>query len=380
MAQEQILAPGGSPEAGRAHREVKGSLAAAILDFCVRTLIPRRRLRITREGWVFASITLSIGVVAVNTGHNLFYLIFALLLSTMVVSGILSERVLKGIEVRRRLPDDIAARVPFAVVLEVHNPHPRRFAYSLSVTDAGGFLPPRRPLAFVPCLGPRETRHLHYLAELPRRGEHLLGPLYLSTRFPFGLFEKVRIIRQEQTLIVYPAPRVAPRPDASASGDEQPTRKKRRSGEELWGLRAASPEDDQRLIHWRTSARMGQLMAKEFAESRQYPRHLFFDNQGEQGERFEQAVESAAALLFELMDRGSAVTFATWEGHFHPAAGIDERRRTLRHLALITPLGGARGRGFDAWRATTLKEGGGIFLGSGGPLPTLLPPCEVVTL
>lgn len=81
-----------------------------------RFFYPYRRLRFTREGWLFSLLSLSIGLIAVNTGHNLFYLVFGLLLGMVIVSGMLSERVLRGIRVERHLPAEVTARIPFAVV------------------------------------------------------------------------------------------------------------------------------------------------------------------------------------------------------------------------------------------------------------------------
>lgn len=342
-----------------------------------RYLNPRRRLHFTREGWIFSALTLGIGLVAVNTGHNLFYLVFALLLSVVIVSGLLSERVLRGIAVCRHMPPEITARVPFAVILEVRNPHRHKISYALTVSDSGDFLP-RRKLGYLSSLAPGESRSFPYLAQVETRGLHRFAPVHLLTRFPFGLFEKVRIVPLEASFIAYPALRESSRLRALASGKDRIGTKKWRWGEEVLGLRPALHEDDHRFIHWRTSARMGQLMAKEFVEEVEYPRPIFFDNRGSDGERFEQAVETAASLLRLMVKNGVAVTFATWEDHFQPLASSEEMTSALRHLALISPSRKAIGDGFDSWRSWAAREGGGIFLQGELPPPPSLPLCEVV--
>ena len=350
---------------------------STIVQTFSRYLNPRRRLHFTREGWIFAALTLGIGLVAINTGHNLFYLVFSLLLSIVIVSGLLSERVLRGIEVERHIPSEVTARVPFAVLLEVRNPHQRKISYALTVTDAGDFLP-RRTLGYLSTLAAGESRSFPYLAQVERRGLHHFGPVHLITRFPFGLFEKVRIIPLEESFIAYPGLKESSRLRALAAGKDRIGSKKWRWGEEVLGLRPALHEDDHRFIHWRTSARTGQLMVKEFVEEIDYPRPVFFDNRGSPGEKFEQAVEAAASLLRLLAQNGVAVTFATWEEHFQPAAGAEEMKSALRHLALVGPAEKASGLGFDAWRSRTMKEGGGIFIEGEAAAPPSLPPCEVV--
>jgi len=349
----------------------------ALIRTLSRYLNPHRRLHFTREGWIFASLTLGIGLVAVNTGHNLFYLVFSLLLSVVIVSGMLSERVLRGIEIRRNAPCEVTARIPFAVVVEVRNPYPCKISYALTVTDAGDFFP-RRTLSYLPALGPRETRSFPYLVQAQRRGRHRFDAVHLTTRFPFGLFEKVRIIPLEASLIAYPAIKESARLRALAGGKERIGSKKWRWGEEVLGLRAALHEDDHRFIHWRTSARTGQLMVKEFVEEINYPRPLFFDSRGSPGQRFEEAVETAASLLRLLIQSGVAVTFATWEEHFQPGASAEEMKSALHHLALLAPSKRAIGRGFEMWCARTIREGGGIFIQSDAGPPSSLPPCEVV--
>jgi uncharacterized protein (DUF58 family) len=342
-----------------------------------RFFYPYRRLHFTREGWFFSALALSIGLIAVNTGHNLFYLVFGLLLGVVIVSGILSERVLRGIEVRRHLPSEITARIPFAVVVEIQNPHRHKVSYSLTIRDGGDFFP-RQTLGYLPSLAPGELRTFHYLAQVKRRGLYQFSPFHLATRFPFGLFEKVRIVPLQQSFIAYPGQKESSRVSALISGKDHVGRKKRRWGEEILGLRPALPEDDHRLIHWRTSARTGQLMVKEFAEEIEQPRALFFDNRGVGGERFEQAVEVAASLLRLLASHGTAVTFATWEEHVEPVPGKQEMKASLRQLALISPAHGPTQRGFEKWCTEVTREGGGIFLQGESPLPSSLPPCEVV--
>ncbi|MFQ5851730.1 MAG: DUF58 domain-containing protein [Candidatus Binatia bacterium] len=342
-----------------------------------RFFSPYRRLSFTREGWFFSVLTLSIGMIAVNTGHNLFYLFFGLLSGVVIVSGMLSERVLRGIEVRRHIPSEVTARIPFAVVLEVRNPSRHKISYSLTIRDGGDFFP-RRTLGYLPSLTPGDVRTFHYLAQVRTRGLYQFSPVHLVTRFPFGLFEKVRIIPVQQSFIAYPGHQETSRIRALVSGKDHIGRKKWRWGEEILGLRPAEPEDSYRLIHWRTSARMGQLMVKEFAEEIEHARPFFFDNRGEGGEKFEQAVELAASLLRHLVSRGVAVTLTTWEEHLEPMAGDHGLDKNLRRLALISPSRGLTRDSFEKWRADATRQGGGIFLQGEVPLPSCLPPCEVV--
>ncbi len=342
-------------------------------------IAPRRHLSFTREGWFVCALALSIGLVAVNTGHNLFYLVFALLLSAVVVSGILSERVLRAIEVKRHASSDVTARVPFAVVVEVKNVSRRKISYSLTIKDSGDFQAPRA-LGYLAVLQPGELKTFHYLARVEKRGLHRFGRIHITTRFPFGLFEKTRLIPLEESFIAHPGLTETSKLSALALGRERTHFKKWRWGEEILALRPVLPEDDHRFIHWRTSARMGQLMLKEFFEPKDYPRPIFFDNRGVEGDTFEQAVELAANLLRLFIGQGVAATFATWDAQFQPMVKVEDLRPALDHLALITPLKQLTSGGFENWRSQAIREGGGIFIQGGAPPPPSLPACEILRI
>jgi uncharacterized protein (DUF58 family) len=342
-------------------------------------LHPYRRLYLTGPGWIFSAIAVSMGLIALNTGHNLFHLIFGFLLSTVIVSGLLSERVLRGIHVRRHFPSDVTARVDFAVIVEIKNPHPRKTVYAVGVSDAGDFFS-RRLLGEIPSLRPGELKSLSYFARAERRGLYRFGAVHLSTRFPFGFFEKVRVVPLEDSLVAYPAEREVAELAASLAGRERPGVRKQRFGEEFLGLRPARSGDDHRLIHWRTSARTGQWMVKEFVEELKQPRPLFFDSRGTPGEHFERLIESVASLLRLLTAKGMSLNFATWEKYLGRIESPEEMKTALRHLALMAPGTDACGTGFETWRIDAHREGGGIFVEGELPPPAPLPGCDVVRL
>jgi uncharacterized protein (DUF58 family) len=299
-------------------------------------------------------------------------------LSTVIVSGLLSERVLRGIQVRRYFPSDVTARVAFSVMVEIRNPHPRKTVYAVGVSDGGDFFL-RRVLGEIPSLRAGQSKSLSYFARAERRGLYRFGAVHLSTRFPFGFFEKVRVVPLEDSLVAYPAEREVAELAASVAGRERPGVKKQRFGEEFLGLRPARSGDDHRLIHWRTSARTGQWMVKEFVEELKQPRPLFFDSRGTPGEHFERLIESVATLLRLLTAKGISLNFATWEKYLGRIESAEEMKTALRHLALMAPGTDACGAGFETWRIDAHREGG-VFVEGELPPPASLPGCDVVRL
>src|SRR3989304_3946802 len=98
-------------------------------------LRPPRRLRFTSEGTGFVIVALAIGVAAINTGNNLLYLILAMMLSMIIISGILSESSLRTVDIRRSLPREAFAGKPFLVKIAALNGKKRLPSISLTFQD-----------------------------------------------------------------------------------------------------------------------------------------------------------------------------------------------------------------------------------------------------
>ena len=101
----------------------------------LKLLRPPRQLRFTPEGTRFVIVALAIGVAAINTGNNLLYLILAMLLSMITLSGILSESSLRMVEIKRGLPKVAFAGKPFVVKITAVNNKRRLPSISLTFQD-----------------------------------------------------------------------------------------------------------------------------------------------------------------------------------------------------------------------------------------------------
>src|SRR6202030_4846308 len=91
---------------------------------------------VTRAGIVYVLVTIVIGIAALNTGNNLLYIVVAAMLAAILVSGIVSALVLRGLELEVRLPEHMFAGRPVVGRIVLRNP--RRFlpAFSIRVVPA----------------------------------------------------------------------------------------------------------------------------------------------------------------------------------------------------------------------------------------------------
>ena len=291
---------------------------------------PPRRLKITSAGRAYLVVTLGVGVGALNTGNNLLYLVLGLLLSLVVVSGVLSERVLRGLRLRRLGTAAAHAGEPFPWRWALWRE--QGWSFALTLREVGGGLSAEGSVALLP---PGEEVVVRGEANASRRGPAALTAVEISTPYPFGLFIKSRELELEDVLLVYPR-RVAAgavprseRPGASGSGGQA---RRGDGGGELTELVELQPGEDARRIHWLKSATAGRwIRALRDQDERQSYRLSLPPLEGEPLDR---ACEQLAAVATRLLDQGHEVGLETPTAALRPASGQGQGRRILQALAL----------------------------------------------
>jgi uncharacterized protein (DUF58 family) len=313
--------------------------AAAAARAVWRFFRPRRTIWPTRDGWWTLFAAMGLGVAAINTGNNLLYLLASMLLALVVVSGLLSEVVMRGLRATAAVPDEIYAGRPAMVGALVANRKRWLPSYSVTLEILGAARRGER-LAYLPRLGAGEERLVTWETLLPRRGRHRLPGVRFTSYFPFGIFLKAGRVLLDEPVLVYPA--VGPVPagllrELAAAGPA-PARRRGR-GHDLHNLRDYLPGDDPRLIHWRTSARAGVLTVRELeAESTLDTRIVLMG--GGAGPGLEAGLSRAASLAVHLLRAGAAVELAG-PGVLVPAGrGPVQQRRILAALAVFEPGAG----------------------------------------
>ena len=335
-------------------------------------LRPPRKLRFTRDGRWFVGMTIMVGFGAVNTGNNLLYLLLGMMLGLILVSGVLSERVLRGIEVLRLPTGDLFAGSANRIGFEVRN-RKRRFAsYSISVQEhesretrrrrrvAQGLpaSPPSRrkdreaeadvggPKALALRIAPATTTVVTGQYEFPIRGVYRFAGIDVATRFPFGFFEKIRPFRDEHELLVYPAIRVGVfgQVDADRREGEVAQQSEGRMGE-FFGLREYRDGDDMRDVHWKVSARRNKLIRRLYdrRDNEAVALHLYnyappIDDRATELailDELEEAIVIVASIAAELSANGHRFSLHTIGETVSEGAGAGQLQAVLRHLALL---------------------------------------------
>ena len=313
-----------------------------------RWLRPPRRLSPTRAGWCFFALTFGIGFAALNTGNNLLYLVLSLMLAFLVLSGVLSESALRGIQVRRRLPRELYAERDAWVGIEIANRQRRVAAYALVVEDRW-IDEQRREHAAGRCFAlripPEGSDQRSYRLRPERRGELAFAGFVVSTRFPFGLFSKSRTFDAPERALVYPAvdPVPIPRDFGGARESGAVVQGPRGAGSEVGGVREYARGDAPRRIAWRTSLRSRALWVRDVETEHQGEVEVRLRTAGRPADPgFERDVRGSASEVFALLERGLRVGLRTDRDRLDAEAGAHQRARLLGFLARVAPDRAAR--------------------------------------
>ncbi len=296
-------------------------------------LRPPRSLRTTPAGRICMIITLGVGVGALNTGNNLLYLVLGLLLSAIVVSGVLSERSLGPLSVRRLGTDAAFAGEPFAFRWLISRPKGSSFA--LEISEAATDLQGEGKIAHLTA-GVEQSVRATLLA--PTRGPRQLTGIKISTRYPFGFFIKSRVVPSPGTLLVYPGrqPAAASNPLSARHQPLGESANPHRGGGsgDLLDLRELRPGEDARRIHWIKSASAGKLLR---AEREQEERDTFVLRleANLSGGPLERRCAETAAIARRLLSQGYNVGLEAEGSRLRPSHGAIHERRILEALAWI---------------------------------------------
>jgi uncharacterized protein (DUF58 family) len=222
----------------------------------------------TRTGMVLILLALGIGTAAFNTAQNILYIALAMLLSSLLLSGLLSWMNFKGCRWRLQTVEPYRVGEPGTVELSIFNGNRWLPIYSLSfdLATVGQKLAQR--LSLNRGLSPGDTLRLTWDFTPSRRGPETVLLQRLSSKFPFGFLVKTIDYTQPREIIVWPA-RVPYTLQLERARYTRPLGNIARrpgGGTELRNLRHYRPGDSLRRIHWKATARQRRLIVRENLE------------------------------------------------------------------------------------------------------------------
>lgn len=281
----------------------------------------QRQTAVCREGWYYLLVLGIVLAGAMARDVNLLLILAGMLAGPIILSHRAVVLTLRGLKAERKVPQTVCAGDLLVASVSLANTRRRIGSWAVVVEEQirretdHAHEEPIRPALLFPYLPAGQSRKAIYRGRLTRRGRYRLGPLRLSTRFPFGLVGRTITLAQTDDLIVCPrlgelTRRWLTRRHESFAGTH---RRERRHGTEgdFYGVRQWRPGDSRRWIHWRTSARLGELVVRQFEQPRNRDVAVLVDlwqpehPQPQHLDNVELAVSFAATVVTELCRQGS---------------------------------------------------------------------------
>ncbi|WP_405004256.1 DUF58 domain-containing protein [Kitasatospora purpeofusca] len=286
-----------------------------------------------RVGVLLAALPLAAALLLANTRYR-------------VASGrrLSPHRSVAGQEARVHLRVDNVSRVPTGLLL---------------LEDKVPYVLGPRPRFVLDRVEPRGHREVSYRVRSDLRGRYPLGPLQLRLSDPFGMCELNRSFAASDVLTV--VPQVLPLPFVRLTGEwagqgESHTRSLALAGDDDVILREYRAGDDLRRVHWKSTARYGELMVRREEQPRRARATVLLDTR-ETGHRgsgpassFEWAVACAASVCVHLLERGYQTRLLTDTGHTVPGVQGDSGHTAADTSGVI----------LDALAVVDLSDGAGL--------------------
>jgi uncharacterized protein (DUF58 family) len=220
--------------------------------------------------------------------------------------------------------------------LEVYNP-----------TDLPVPLPGR-------ALGLRSWAERSWIAIVPltRRGTYRIEPMVVRTGDPFGFFEAAATVGRPTVVTVFPRVVPLPRwrlPNSNLEGSHSAPERTLQTTPLATTIRPYAPGDSFNRIHWRSTARVGEIQVKEFDLEQTADVWLFVDLESpiQTGEgdvsTVEEALRVAASIAHDAIVENRAVGLTT-SGHRLVSIPADrgprQRQKIMQLLAAVEGDGG----------------------------------------
>jgi uncharacterized protein (DUF58 family) len=201
-----------------------------------------------------------------------------------------------------------------------------------------------RPRLVLERLGAHQASSVAYSVRADVRGRYEVGPLVVRLTDPFGLCELTRSFATVDRLTVIP--QVVPLPAVRLAGEfagagESRARSVAVHGEDDAATREYRNGDDLRRVHWRSTARVGELMVRREEQPWESRATVVLDTRAaaHRGEgptaSFEWAVSAAASAALHLRHGGYKIRLVGDEHGDIDATEADGEGAVLDYLAEV---------------------------------------------
>lgn len=308
-------------------------------------LYPPRGQRImpTVSGLLLITLALGIGSAAYNTSNNILFITLSLLLACLILSGVLSALNLAKVSWRLVTSPPFRVGQTGSAALELRNRKKLLPTYGLWFEVRTKAEPKGRRLILRERLDPQGgSARLEWTWQPTQRGLEVVELTAVGSLFPFGFLRKVLSCEIRTETLVWPAPVEYQRMAVLSPTRRQAGQTVSQLGHsgDLLAVRKYNQGDSHRLIHWKASARLRQLMVRQFSSEQQEGFSIHVDSSAEiwsRPEQFELLCSFAATIAEDLFTTGRLGLVSLNLDPPQPVRGLRELEGFFDRLADLSP-------------------------------------------
>ncbi|TCC58262.1 DUF58 domain-containing protein [Kribbella pittospori] len=343
-------------------------------------------MRLTGRGIAVLVGSIAVYLLGEFAGYAVFRALAGIGLGALIAATVLTVRQPQVTVQRVLSPDRVERGRPALATLRVRN-EGTRWQASFAAQDSAG---DERQEVRIRRLGPGSEATYRYELPTSRRGKIAVGPLTLERRDPLGLARNSKATGEVATLWVHPKRHptktvVAGRPRHHHIG--RTADDSLRGSADLRDVRPYVIGDEVRHLHWKATARTGQLMVRDYADPDQPRLTVLLDTRREplSSATFEEATEVAASILFAASTAGHRCRLVTTAGADHAAPGGATASRLFLDELCVVDQHDDKGGLLPPALTTGTSAGGAIVVvtgarGSASELAPLLTRYSSVTV
>src|SRR4051794_37846315 len=157
-------------------------------------------------GLVYCAMMMFMGMAAINSGANLLYAVFGLMIGVLLVAGWISRRVLRRLSVHRIMPETAVVGESTTLTYEFTNTKKIWPSLSISLGELDGTEAfTKQPFCYMLHAAPGMTATVPIEVIPKRRGQYQLSRYQLSTSFPFGFIKRAVTAVEKDSIMIYPS-------------------------------------------------------------------------------------------------------------------------------------------------------------------------------
>ena len=253
------------------------------------------------------------------------------MLSFMGISGFLGARNISRLRIDIEFPEEIFAKTQIPIKIKLENKRRYLPSFLIRIELDNRF---QKNTFVIPYIKNGSSEEIHIPIKFDKRGTHQIDKLRICSVFPFNFFIRCKLYKIDKKVVVFPKPIKC---EFSSIWQSKPKKRKGENisnkigyGGDIIGIRNYIYGDPIKYIHWKATAKTGELKVKEFLSLEFQP--TIIDLASLDGD-IEKKLSCATYLILQLYKNLTPFGLKMGKKVYKPELSLKNKRKLLKILA-----------------------------------------------